>query len=678
MSQIQAGIKKALADGVPPEQIASYLANDPEVGQGIQAARADGVPDVEIIRYLASPQRAQGAAMPTLARGAATFMQGPTFGFFDEIAGGISAPFRAIKEGIPLGEAYRQGRDVVRGATSSFMDENPVIGTGLQIGGGLLVPGGAFKAGANLLRGGRGAAAAAPVAQITSRPVQVAQATGAGAGYGFLGGVGSSEADTVSGMLSDAATSAAFGAGTSGGAQVLGAAASPILRQATTRLSPRAAGTYAQQKVAEAMMRDAPQGLEQNVLNRAQARLRTLGPEARVVDTAGRNTQRLLDLTATIPGRTAQQTEQAILQRQAGRAGRLEGSADTVLGTQRADVGQLIDNLNTQRSLAARPFYQQVDPIPVVVDDGLATLLRKSRGQHSGAQGKYLAETGQEIDLSALRPGDSIPFKVLDVLKQEIDDVAGGAKASNRSGDARIYSNLAEDLVAKLDDVSPKDEAGQSIYGIARNLWAGPTKLREAAELGAKSLSENVTELNTVMRKMTDSEVEAFRVGALQALRDQVGTQSGQTRLMNMWKEPKTQRQLRAIFGNDFRAFSAAIARESRLRPMEAAGRGSQTAARQAGMADIDVSPVTGAVNVASAAGAGIPGGALINAVAPMVGRVSTPEPVRNEIGRILLSRDQQELLNMSNTIRAINEARRRQAQATGRVGGIAGMQSAQ
>jgi hypothetical protein len=397
-----------------------------------------------------------------------------------------------------------------------------------------------------------------------------------------------------------------------------------------------------------------------------------------VVDTAGRNTQRLLDLTATIPGRTAQQTEQAILQRQAGRAGRLEGSADTVLGTQRADVGQLIDDLNTQRSSAARPFYQQVDPIPVVVDDGLATLLRKSRGQHSGAQGKYLAETGQEIDLSALRPGDSIPFKVLDVLKQEIDDVAGGAKASNRSGDARIYSNLAEDLVAKLDDVSPKDEAGQSIYGIARNLWAGPTKLREAAELGAKSLSENVTELNTVMRKMTDSEVEAFRVGALQALRDQVGTQSGQTRLMNMWKEPKTQRQLRAIFGNDFREFSAAIARESRLRPMEAAGRGSQTVARQAGMADIDVSPVTGAVNVASAAGAGIPGGALINAVAPMVGRVSTPEPVRNEIGRILLSRDQQELLNMSNTIRAINEARRRQAQAAGRVGGVAGMQSAQ
>lgn len=678
MADIPTGIKKALADGVPPDEVLKYLATDPSVGPGIQAAMADGVPSTEILRYLASPQRAQGAAMPTLARGAATFMQGPTFGFFDEIAGGVSAPFRALKEGIPLGEAYRQGRDVVRGATSSFMEENPLTGTALQVGGGLLVPGGAFKAGASLLRGGRGATAAAPVAQITSRPVQVAQATGAGAGYGFLGGVGGSEADTALGLLSDAASGAAFGAGTSGGAQVLGAAASPILRQATTRMSPTAAGTYAQQKVAEAMLRDAPQGLEQNVLNRAQARLRTLGPEARVVDVAGRNTQRLLDVTATIPGRTAQQTEQAILQRQAGRAGRLEGSADTVLGTQKADVGQLIDDLVAERSAAARPFYQQVDFVPVAVDDAMETLLRRSKSLHSGAQTKYRVETGQDIDLSALRPGDAIPFKVFDALKQEIDDAASAATIAGRGSESRLYSNLAEDLVSKLDDMSPKDQAGRSIYGLARDAWAGPSRLEKAAELGEVALKEGLPDLTRKMRNMSQSEIEAFRIGAMQALRDQVGTQKGQTRLMNMWKEPTTQRQLRAIFGNDFREFSAAVARESRLRPMEAAGRGSKTAAMQAGMADIDVSPVTGAVNVASAAGASIPGGALINAVAPMVGRVTTPEPVRNEIGRILLSRDQQELLNLSNTIRAINESRARQAQALGRVGGQAGVISAQ
>jgi hypothetical protein len=678
MSQIQAGIKKALADGVPPEQIASYLANDPEVGQGILAARADGVPDVEIIRYLASPERAQGAAMPTLARGAATFMQGPTFGFFDEIAGAVTAPVRALKEGIPLGEAYTKGRDVVRGATGSFMEQNPITGTALQVGGGLLTPGGALKAGTSLLRGGRGATAAAPVAQITSRPRQVAQATGAGAGYGFLGGVGGSEADTVSGMLSDAATSAAFGAGTSGGAQVLGATASPILRQATTRLSPRAAGSYAQQKVAEALLRDVPQNLDRSALTRAQARLATLGPEARMVDVGGRSTQRLLDVTATIPGRTAQATEQAIRQRQAGRAGRLESVADTSLGTQGADVGTLIENLNTTRSDLARPFYQQVDNVPVVVDQSLQTLLNKSKNLHASAENKFRIETGQDLDLSALRAGDTIPFKVFDLLKQSVDDATSAAKRAGQGNDSRLYGNLAKDLVNKLDDVSPKNEAGKSIYGIARDMWAGPSKLADAAELGAKSMREDVSTLNTAMRGMSESEIEAFRVGALQALRDQVGTTGGQTRLMNMWREPKTQKQLRAIFGNDFRAFSAAIARESRLRPMEAAGRGSQTAARQAGMADLDVSPLTTAVGVAGSAGMNVPGASLIQSLAPLVGRVSTPEPVRDEIGRILLSRDQQELLNLSNTIRAINEARRRQAQAAGRVGGVAGMQSAQ
>jgi hypothetical protein len=677
MSQIQAGIKKALADGVPPEQIASYLANDPEVGQGIQAARADGVADAEIIRYLASPQRAQGAAQPTFAKALSTAMQGPFFNTFDEIAGAIAAPIRAVKEGISIPEAYRQGRDVVRGATGSFMQENPVIGTGLQIGASLPVnPLGAVRT-AGVRAMGRAPAAVSSVQPATTLG-RVGTATGEGAAYGLLGGIGASEAETVPEMFTEGLKSAVLGAGAGAIGQTVMAAGSPIIRQATTRFSPQAAGTYAQQKVAEAMLRDAPPNLEQSALTRAQARLATLGPEARMVDVGGRNTQRLLDVTATIPGRTAQATEQAIRQRQAGRAGRLEAVADTSLGTQGADVGTLIENLNTTRSAAARPFYEQVDNVPVVVDQSLQTLLNKSKNLHASAENKFRIETGQDLDLSALRAGDTIPFKVFDLLKQSVDDATSAAKRAGQGNDSRLYGNLAKDLVGKLDDVSPKDQSGKSIYGIARDMWAGPSKLADAAELGAKSMREDVSTLNTAMRGMSESEIEAFRVGALQALRDQVGTTGGQTRLMNMWREPKTQKQLRAIFGNDFREFSAAIARESRLRPMEAAGRGSQTAARQAGMADLDVSPLTTAVGVAGSAGLNVPGASLIQSLAPLVGRVSTPEPVRNEIGRILLSRDQQELLNMSNTIRAINEARRRQAQAAGRVGGVAGMQSAQ
>jgi hypothetical protein len=283
MSEIQAGIKKALADGVPPEQIATYLANDPEVGQGIQAARADGVADVEIIRYLASPQRAQGAAQPTAAKAMSTAMQGPFFGFFDEAAGAIAAPIRAIKEGISIPEAYRQGRDVVRGATGSFMQENPVIGTGLQIGASLPVnPLGVVRT-AGVRAMGRAPAAVSSVQPATTLG-RVGRAGGEGAAYGLLGGIGASEAETVPEIFTEGLKSAVISGGLGAGSQTVMAATSPIIRQATTRLSPTAAGTYAQQKVAEAMLRDAPPNLEQGTLTRAQARLATLGPEARLVD----------------------------------------------------------------------------------------------------------------------------------------------------------------------------------------------------------------------------------------------------------------------------------------------------------------------------------------------------------------------------------------------------------
>ena len=639
---------------------------DAMIVQELERIMAQGVPN---------PQRTQGAQASTLERGALTALQGPAFGFLDELAGAISAPVRALRDNIPLGQAYREGRDVVRGKVGSFMEERPITGTALQIGTSLpFNPASALRtAGAQML--GRAPAAVSAAQPITTAG-RIVRATGEGLAYGALGGIGGSEAETLPELFTDAATSAVLGAGVGGGGQTVAAAASPIIRQATTRISPAAAGSYAQQKVAEALLRDVPPNLEGSALTRAQARFRTMGPEARVVDVGGRNTQRLLDITAITPGRTGQATEQAIMQRQAGRAGRLETAADRALGTQGADVGDVITNLNTQRAAAARPLYQQVDPLPVVLDDAAVNLLRRSRNLHNDAQNKFLVETGQEIDLSALKPGDTVPFKVLDSLKKSIDDAASAANRAGKGDDVRIFGNLAEELVGKLDDISPKNEAGQSIYKAAREMWAGPSKLIDAAEMGAKSMRENVTEINKVMGKMTESELDAFRVGALQALRDQVGTQAGQTRLMNMWKEPKTQRQLRAIFGNDFRQFSAAVARESRLRPMEAAGRGSQTAARQAGMADLDVSPMASAANVAGAAGLNVPGGALLNAVAPLVGRVSTPEPVRDEIGRILLSRDQQELLNLSNTIRAINEARLRQSQALGRVGGVTGMQA--
>jgi hypothetical protein len=161
--------------------------------------------------------------------------------------------------------------------------------------------------------------------------------------------------------------------------------------------------------------------------------------------------------------------------------------------------------------------------------------------------------------------------------------------------------------------------------------------------------------------------LEAYRIGVLQALRQKTGTESGRTSLLKFYKEDATKDRLKAAFGNDYKAFSAAVLREGQLKRMESAGRGSQTAARLAGEADLDIAPLNQAV---SAVASGNPS-SIITAATNLARQVKTPESVRNEIGRILLSRDPRQLEQLSEVIRQLNRSRSRAA-------GVAGFGSGQ
>ena len=160
------------------------------------------------------------------------------------------------------------------------------------------------------------------------------------------------------------------------------------------------------------------------------------------------------------------------------------------------------------------------------------------------------------------------------------------------------------------------------------------------------------------MNALSGSEIDAFRIGALQSLRQKTGTEAGQTSLLKMWKEPATQERLKAVFEGDYRKFAAAVAQEARLKGLESAGRGSQTAARLAGMSDLDIAPAMAAGQ--SVASGNIPG--MITSAVGMANRISTPEPVRNQMGQILLSREPQTLNDLLMQLRRQGEARSRAA----------------
>jgi hypothetical protein len=63
----------------------------------------------------------------------------------------------------------------------------------------------------------------------------------------------------------------------------------------------------------------------------------------------------------------------------------------------------------------------------------------------------------------------------------------------------------------------------------------------------------------------------------------------------------------------------------------------------------------------------------MLAAASNIASQTRTPEAVRNEIGKILLSRDQQQLTDLAEVIRRLNESRARAAGLSGRTSGQIG-----
>jgi hypothetical protein len=692
MEDIKDKIKAAKKEGFTDVQIIDFLAKLPDVGSQVTTALENQYKPDEILKFLGqSPAYREGTKQSTLQRGLASAMAGPTFGFFDELAGAVSAPVTAIRQGIPLGEAYRQGRDIVRGAAESYEKESPYLAAAGQIAAGLpLAAGGMLAQGVrqigsavmpairsvapsiapSIQAAGQFMTAAPATGQAMGLGQRMAQATGAGIGYGALGGAGASTADNPLDILSDAATSAAIGGGLGAVSQPAMSILGAVGRQGMARISPTAAGTYAQQKVAEALIRDRPEDLASSALNRAQTRLARLGPEARIADVGGKSTRNLLDVQATLPGTTTDAVERAIRERQATRAGRLMTAADETLGTGGAQFLQSIDNFSAQRFAESRPYYAAIDKVNLKVDDSLSEIFRKSQGVQGASELLFVTKTGQTIDLSKLKPGDAVPMNVLDTLKQSLYDASSGLKQTAGKSQANAYDDVRQQLVDILEKRSPK-VGGQSAYTLAMKTWAGPSQMIDAANTGRMVMRGEILDVQQATKGLSPSEIDAFRVGVLQGLRQQTGTEAGQTTLLKMWKEPATQERLKIAFGNDYRTFASAVAKEARLKGLESAGRGSQTAARLAGTADLDIAPLGQAV---AAASTGSPTG-IIAAATNLANQTRTPEAVRNEIGRILLSRDPQQLQKLEEVIRRVNESRSRAAGVAGfgagQIGGI-------
>jgi len=611
----------------------------------------------------------KGRTLGSGVQGGFSALQGLTLGFGDEIAGAGGAIAGGIgnllgrDDGTTFAERYKRVRDTVRGAQDQFMEDNPIQGNVARVVTGLPLMAVGAPAPAAI-----GVARAAPLGILKTAAIAAKPA----AGFGAVQGAGDSTEDDLGQIGADAiaggATSVFLGSAINSTARGIGGAYGMVKRG----LSKKAAEDFARLKVAEALARDSRAGrtaVPAVAIEDAQLALRELGSEARVADAAGDSTRALLDTMATLPGRSKTLVEDAIRARQAGRGARIVGAADDALGTGGRGFLDEAGDLAAAKRAESFPLYDQIRDVPVRLTGEVKGILQRVP-ESAWAEAKQILKAEQGIDLNVadiLSGRTPVTLAMLDSVKRGLYEAAQAAKATNRKGVGNALDEVRQALVGKLDEISPKDAAGKSIYQSARETYGGFANLEELLQTGRKSMTDDLFDLAGTVKGLDPSQLQAFRVGALQALKQKVGTEAGQTSLLKFWKEKSTQDRLRVIFGDDpaFNSFVGALQKEGTLKKLESVGRGSQTASRLSAIDDLDLNPTAMPAGIKERA---------VNALAQLYGRVKTPEATRDEIGRILLSQGEggaTELNALRSYLNRVNDGRTKRAAAAGAFAGI-------
>ena len=619
----------------------------------------DSQPAVD--RTVESPAMVQGRqsdlSMPSKMGLAAA--QGLTFNFAPKIAGAGAAGMDILQRGFDSTptETYANTRDYIKGVNEQFRETNPKTAFASEVVGGLpllLTPLGMTSK-------------AKQTADALSAAQKMSMAAKMAGTQGTISAVGASDINPVidpTEYAQDIAKKGAIAAASGGVLSGAGQGVYNVGSNVAQRYIPESAKDAARIKLAQALQRGSSADGSNTVLSRVEREM-GLNPNASIAQAGGPSALAQLDVLASMPGQAKTLVERRIREQQMFRPERLANAADEALGTQSKGFTATLDALTAVKKATADPLYKKLENVSLKIDDELQSLIQASRSAHGKAE--LLTELNRKLplDISKLKAGDDVPLNALDLIKQSLYDLGESArgefgKATNTS---RAYDDLRVSLTKKLEALSPSDKNG-SIYRQALDAYAGPSQLGNAVVKGRTAMKQDDIALSDLMGNMSKSELEAFRIGALQSLKDKVGTEAGQTSLLKMWKEPATSNRLKEIFGDDYQKFAQEVAKEARLKPLEQVGRGSGTFSRMAGAEDLGVMPTTMAAGKAVASAAtGSPmaaAGEAVN-VKNRIGQVinQMPETTRNELAKMLLLRGPTGQLEVENTaalIRALNQ----------------------
>jgi hypothetical protein len=673
---------------------------DPRMVKWEDAPAKAGKIDLKSVEWDDAPAdaaKAKGEKAPSWMKAGNSLLQGATFGFGDELSGLAGGASAALLKLLPdvlaakldprdqalraasLGDAYRMTRDAARGMNDQFAKDAPLTNAALQAAGGFAVPISPLTAVASVPGMSRVAQSASNV--IKGPMLRMgAQAASSGAVSGAIGGVGNADS------MDDALDSALQGAMTGGAAgPAVGALAGgggAIVNNIRSRFSEGAAGDMARRRIAEAIARD------ETTAQRMGARINKLGDRAVIADSGGENVRNLLDTVAVMPGQTGNRVEQVIRGRQAGRGAALIGSAEKAMETEGQRLAPATAAWIAEREQLASPLYKRLYAMSVTPDAELSSIVRAADELGATKLARDIATARQmpyTLDRTAppassvtnmtrtqsdwsMRDLDHIKQALDTKISQKVDKVDGGLTPE---GSALVA--LRDALKSKLDNLTG------GAYADARAAFAGPSAIMDASQAGRRAMLGDDTSIRQAVAGLQGSELEAFKLGAFESLRAKLGKMAGQTEILNMWRDSATREKLQALFPNEraFRQFASTTAAEARLKGLERVGRGSQTARREAGFDDLNSATARDSFDLAASLKTGNPLGVLERA-SRIYGRVATPEPVRDAIGRSLLTPQSlaaPELQSIEQMAAEVAARRNAQAAASG-TSGAAGLRA--
>lgn len=580
--------------------------------------------------------------------------QGGTFGFGDELAAGLRAGIeKYINPGIyaathslnpdtgaeaSFGELYDWYQDAHHGGSfgeryaQALGSQRDALATARKEHKGATLAG---ELSTGLLQGGAGASKAVLGQTLKAG---LPRLMGVGAGYGGLAGAGYSEANPLD-------NPAQFGMDTGVGA-LGGAVMAPVpaavgagLRKVLRPFVGKAAGhaEQARRRLYEDLVRDAeaagmPFDKTVNEIPAAmQARL-AANPNMTVAD-LGRNLGQSAEMVAQTPGRGAAELVDFYRNRITGQYDRAMPEVQEALGGVGRNFAEIQRTVMDEARQVARPLYEESYQVPVRMTARMQELM-----QRPAVQAAYRRAVREAAD-EGVELGPELNMARIDYTIRALNNRAQRA-ALNDPADARRVRNIAAELT---DEVGQQNEP----FLRARQAWRGGRADEEALDIGTRIFREDADAVAEILRDMSQSELQHFRVGVMRAIERRLANKTDTSDITTELSKKRGVREaLRVAFGSEerFNRFMALMRDEADMaHTFNKADRGSQTAARLAKQQDAMGNRLAGIAGMLTAPKAGLfpsVGGAAARGLYGALRGPGYEEAVRNAMAPLLRSND--------------------------------------